>query len=303
MANVNVTIAGNAGFIPQVWAQRALDILRANIVLAKLVAKDTDFEPGWIGKTLNIPYPGTFTAGDKAADTAATVQQPTGGSSVPVTLNKHKYVDFIVEDIARAQASSELLDRYIMPAITAIAEAVETDLFALYAGLSGSVGTSGTDLSAAVLRTARKILNDKKVSKIGRFAVISDKDEIALLGDSNLATYFANAKPEAIAEGSIGRLYGFDIYGSQLVPVVTGSPNSTKNLVGTKDMFILASRPFKDPPGQSGVQATTVVDPTSGLAIRVLSQYSMADRGQRIGFDILYGVAELRDECGLVVLS
>ena len=28
-----------------------------------------DFEPGWVGKTLNIPYPGTFTAQDKAADT------------------------------------------------------------------------------------------------------------------------------------------------------------------------------------------------------------------------------------------
>lgn len=303
MANITKTLADTSGFIPQVWAQRALDVLRANIVLAKLVTKDTDFEPGWVGKTLNIGYPGTFTAGDKAADTSATVQTPTGGATVAVTLNKHKYVDFIVEDVARAQASGELLDRYINPAIIAIAEVLESDLFALYAGLATSIGTSGTDITAALVRTARKTLNDAKVPKAGRFMVVSDKDEIALLGDTNLSAYFANSKPDAIAEGSIGRLSGFDIYSSQLVPVVTGTPNSTKNLAGTKDMFILASRPFRDPPGQSGVQATTVVDPASGLAIRVLSQYSMGDRGQRIGFDILYGVSELRDPCGLVVLS
>lgn len=303
MANIGKTIADTSGFIPQVWAQRALDVLRAYIALVKLVTKDTDFEPGWIGKTLNIPYPGTFAAQDKAENGTATVQVPTGGANVSVTLNKHKYVDFIVEDIARAQASNELLDRYINPAIIAIAEVLEADLFALYAGLATSIGTSGTDITAALIRTARKTLNDAKVSQAGRFMMVSDKDEVALLGDTNLQNYFANAKPGAVAEGSIGRLYGFDIYQSQLVPVVAGSPNSTKNLAGTKDMFILASRPFKDPPGQSGVQATTVVDQASGLAIRVLSQYSMADRGQRIGFDILYGVSELRDPCGLVVLS
>ena len=91
MANITRTMADTAGFIPQAWAQRALDILRTNIVLARLVTKDQSFEPGWRGKTLNIPYPGTFTAQDKAADAQATVQTPTGGATVSVTLNKHKY--------------------------------------------------------------------------------------------------------------------------------------------------------------------------------------------------------------------
>lgn len=303
MPNITKTIANTAGFIPSVWANRALDILRSNIVLARIVTRDSDFEPGWRGQTLNIPYPGTMVAQDKVADTPVTPQTPTGGASIPVTLNKHKVVDFIVEDVGRAQASGELLDRYIRPAAIALGDAVEDDLFALYSGFSVSTGVSGTDIPAATIRTARKLLNDAKVPTAGRFLIVSSKDEMALLGDAALATYFANSRTQALSEGSIGMLYGFDVRMSQRVPVVVNAPNSTKNLALHPEAMILATRPFQDPPANSGVQATTIVDPETGLAIRVLYSYDVANRGVRIGFDILYGVAELRDAAGIVVLS
>lgn len=305
MANITQAIADTAGFIPQIWAQRALDILRANIILARLVARDTDYEPGWRGKTLNIPYPGTFAAQDKTADTPATVQTPTGGTSVAVTLNKHKYVDFLVEDVARATAlqGTDLLDRYVEGPIIALAEQVETDLFGLYAGLSGSVGVSGTDLTLATVRSTRKKLNDNKVAQAGRALVVSTKDEIALLGDANAQSYFAFAKPDAVAEGAIGDLYGLRVFTSTLVPVVVGTPNSTKCLAFSRSAFIFATRPFVPAPVGSGVKEANIVDPMSGLAIRFQVWYSMADRAIRAGFDILYGVAELRDAAGVVVLS
>lgn len=301
MPNITRTVADTAGFIPQVWAQRALDVLRANIVLARLVSRDTDYEPAQRGKSLTIPYPGTFTAQDKAADTAATVQVPTGGNSVSVTLDKHKYVDFVVEDFARVQANGDLLDRYVQPAAIALAEALERDLFALYTGLSAGGGTSGTDLAAGAIRGARKVLNDAKVPQAGRALVMSTKDEVALLGDSGLAAYFANSRPQGIAEGSIGSLYGFDLFVSQLVPTTGTSPVSTKNLAVTRDAMILATRPLDEP--TAGVDSTTIVDEASGLAIRVMRQYDMAARGHRVGFDLLYGCAVLRSTSGAVVLS
>lgn len=301
MANITRTVADTAGFIPQVWAQRALDVLRSNIVLAKLVARDTDYEPAQRGKSVTIPYPGTFTASDKAADTNATVSVPSGGSSVTVSLNSHKYVDFIVEDFARVQASGELLDRYVAPAAIALAEALEGDLFALYTGLASGGGTSGTDLSASTIRTLRKTFNDAKLPQAGRSLVMSTKDEVALLGDSNLAAYFANSNPAGIADGSIGRLFGFDLYVSQLVKTTGSAPVSTKNIGLTNSAIILATRPLDEP--TDGVNATTIVDDASGLAIRVMRQYDMNARGHRIGFDILYGAAVLRSTAGATVLS
>jgi hypothetical protein len=268
------------------------------------VTRDTAFEPAFQGKILNIPYPGTFTAQDKAADTLATVQTPAGGATIQVTLNRHKYVDFIIEDVATAQARSDLFESYVRSSAVAIAKAVETDLFALYTSLTGgTVGSSGNDVTAATIRNARKLLNDKNVPLTNRALVVSDKDEIALLGNPDLATYFAFAQRDAIANGSIGRLYGFDVYVSQLVPVVTGTPNSTKNLAIHQEAMILAVRPFVDPPPQSGVQVATVQDPETGLSLRVQYQYDMANRGVRVGLDILYGVAVLRPTAGVVVLS
>lgn len=89
MANVTATVA--SPFIPEIWAQSALSVLKANIVLAKLVTKDTDVAAFQYGDVLHIPYPGTFTAADKTADTAITPAVPSGGADLSVTLNKHKH--------------------------------------------------------------------------------------------------------------------------------------------------------------------------------------------------------------------
>jgi hypothetical protein len=301
MANITKTTAD--AFIPEIWANRALEVLRANIVLAKLVTKDTDIATFQMGDVLHVPYAGTFVANDKAANAAVTLQTPTGGADLSMTLNKHKEVSFLIEDPARAQANQDLMDRYINSAVSAIEQAIESDLFALYSSLSGSVGTSGTDITAATIRSARKALNDNKVPLSPRHLVISSKDEIALLGDSNLATYFANSRPETIAQGALGELYGFTLWMSQLVPVVTGTPNSTKNLAFHPEFAILAMRALPEPPAGAGARAVAMRDPVSGLVIRVTSAYNPTYLGVQVTMDVLYGVAKLRDAAGIVVLS
>ena len=225
MANITRTMADSAGFIPQMWAQRALDILRPNMVLSGFCRRDFDFEPGWKGKTLNIPFPGTFAAQDKAADTQISVQTPANGASVAVTLSKHKAVDFNIEDVARAQSSVELMDQYLTPAVVAIANQVEDDLFSLQANLTGAtVGTLGTDVADSTIRSARQALNGALAPMAGRALVVSSKDEVSILGASNLQSFFAyRAGNAAIPDGVIGRLYGFDTVMSQRVPVTTAT--------------------------------------------------------------------------------
>lgn len=299
MANVTVTSAQH--FIPEIWAQRALQVLRSNIVLAKLVTKDTDVAAFQVGDVLHIPAVGSMSATAKSANSAVTLQVPTD-SEVTVTLNKHYEASFLVEDPVRAQANQSVMDRYITSAVTALAEQIENDLFALYSGFSSSVGTSGTDLSASTLRSARKELNDNKVPQSDRHLVMSTKDEIALLADSGLATYFAYNRI-GVPDGAIGRLYGFTLWTSQLVPVVSGTPNSTKNLAFHPEAMILAMRGLPEPPEGSGVVAATIRDPESGLVLRVLQAYNPTYLGVQVTLDVLYGVAEMRDDCGVVVLS
>lgn len=300
MADITQTVA--APFIPQIWANTALEILRNKVVLAKLVTRDSDIAAFQVGDTLNIPYPGVFVANDKTANTPVTLQVPTA-TTTTVQLTKHKEASFLVEDAARALANQDIMARYMNAAVIPIAEQIEKDLLALYTGFTYSVGTSGTDLSAATIRSARKTLNDNKAPQDNRAMIVSDKDEIALLGDSSLQTYFAYSQTQGVKEGSIGRLYGFDIYQSQLVPVVAGTPNSTKNLAFDPGAIILAMRGLPDAPAGSGAQTSVVNDPVSGLTLRCTVAYNAPNLGVQVTIDVLYGVAKLRDEKAVVVLS
>lgn len=220
MADIKITTAQTSGFIPSFWANRALDVLRNQIVLAGLLARDTNFaEAGWKGQTITVPYPGTFTAVDKNPDTPVTPQTPVGGQSVALTLSKHKVVPFLIEDFANAQANMDLMDRYIQPAVVALAEQFENDLWATVMASAGAVvGTPGTDLAAPVVRQANKSLKDNKAPTTDRHLVISTKDEASILGDSNLQTYFAFSQADSVRNGYIGRLYGMNTYYSQLAP-------------------------------------------------------------------------------------
>lgn len=301
MANITTSTASQ--FVPEIWAQKALEILRNQIVLARRVTMDSEIATFNQGETLHIPYPGTFTTNDKAANGAVTLQTPSGGTSVSLTLNKHKEVSFLVEDHAKAVANQDIMTRYMEGGIIAIAEKIETDLWATYSSFTHSVGTSGTDLTAASVRAARKALNDQKAPQTDRSLVVSSKDEISLLGDSALQNYFAYSRPEAVAEGSLGRAYGFDIFMSQLAPVVAGTPNSTKNLAFSRGAILLGMRALPEPPQGSGAVAAIVRDPVSGLVIRVLMAYNPTYLGVQVTLDVLYGITMLRDEKAAVVLS
>ena len=300
MADITKAVA--SPFIPQIWANTALEVLRSKIVLAKLVTRDSDIAAFQVGDTLNIPYPGVFTANDKAANTPVTLQTPTA-TTTTVVLNKHKEASFLVEDAARATANQDIMARYMEAAVIPLAEQIESDLMAVGATFTSTVGTYGTDISAATVRSARKLLNDNKAPIDGRVLVVSDKDEIALLGDSTLQNYFAFAQQQGVAEGSIGRLYGFDVYSSQLVPATGSAPVNTKNIAFHPGAMILAMRGLPEAVAGSGAQTAVVNDPTSGLALRVTIAYNAANLGHQVTVDVLYGVAKLRDEKGVLVKS
>lgn len=296
MANVTTTTA--ATFIPEIWAQTALQALRSKIVLAQIVTKDTDVTNSFTtGDVLHIPVVGTYTANNKAAGSNVTAQAPTDGE-VTVTLNKHKEVTVVIEDAAAVQANQSLMERYAVNAIIPIAEAIEDDLFALYAGFSASAISGGAAITAANVRTARANLNSVKAPEAGRALVVNPNSEVGLLADADLQSYFAFSQPEGPRNGYTGRVYGFDVYMSQRVPLAT----TYKNLALTPEAMILAMRSLPET-GNPGVDQVVVSDPVSGLAIRQTVSYNANALGVQITWDVLYGVAELRDACGQVITT
>jgi hypothetical protein len=300
----NITTGAIAPFIPQVWANEALEILRSNIVLAPLVTKDADVATFNVGDTLHIPYVGTLQAHDKVQGQPVT-KQTASATDTTVKLDRHKEVTFEVEDFAAAVSTPLVSQQYAKAAIIALAEQVEADLFSLYSQFSGTVGTAGTNLDAATLRAINKKFTDNKVPAGNRHVVMSTKDSAALLADDSLQNFFAfnDGSRGDVTTGQLAHIYGLQLHESQMVPTVAGTPTVTNNLALDPGAIIIASRALPMAPAGSGTTQSVVADPLSGLTLRCSMSYDPDGLGVQTTFDILYGVKKLRDEKGFVVLS
>ncbi len=299
MAN-SIDVTQAQYFIPEIWAQGAIPFLRANIVAAQRIARDSDVAAFQVGDTLHVPYPGTFTPNDKAANTEYTIQQPAGATEVQLTLNKHREVSFTVEDIVRAQASQDVIARYGEAAAIALAEDVETNVLAELVSGAGAntVGTYGTDLTFATLMSAWKKLTDNKAPQGQRYAAISTKDVVSLAADSAIQNWVAFARPSInVGPQNLGPLAGFDeVLSSQLISVTAGTPNQTKNVAWRRDAALIAYRGMPEPPQGAGAMRGTVRDPESGIVINVLMGYDIRLGGVQVTYELLYGVKTLQSQ-------
>lgn len=299
MANITVTEAAN--FIPEIWAAQALGRLRATTVMARLVNRNFDDEVAKFGDLIHIPKRGTLSVNNKVANTAVTLQTPSA-SVIDVTLNKHKEVSFLVEDIAKAQSRPDIIQGYIEDGIGVIAEQIDADLLALYSGFSAtpidSTGGSGGVTSGDIV-SARRLLNKNKAPMTDRHIVWHPDAEAELLENEKFVS--ANWDPNnvsALREATIGRKYGFDHYVDQLVVEAGGE---AKNIAFHRDAMVLVTRPLPMVP--DGFGAKSAVMSEDGVGIRVTWSYNPSHLGIQVTLDLLYGVAELRDEFAVVLRS
>ena len=299
MANITVTEVGDS--LATIVAAEALGRLRANSVLARLVARDWDNEVATHGQVVKIPFRGSLSVNDKAANTAYTLQTP-DDSSVSVTLNKHKNVAFLIEDIAAALARPDMLMGYINDGVSALADQIDTDIAALYSGLSQSVDATSTagPLDSSDFIEARRLLSVARAPMTDRYAVLHPTAAAELLADTKFTNrdYRGPEEESALKTGWLGTYAGFQVFEDQNIAVAS---SKQRNLFIHKNAFALVTRPLPAP--QAGTGVISKVMDEDGIGIRVMISYSHTYGGHMVTLDCLYGVAELRDDHGVVVLT
>lgn len=292
-----------AVFIPEIVAQTALGALRNYSALLPTVTRDTNLTSQKMGDKVKVPKRGAVTANDKAAGTAVTYQNPLG-TEIEVTLNKHKEVTFVLEDVVAAMQNQDTLLGYVTDGIIALAEQLDSDLLALYASITNDVGTGGTDITADTIVDARKTLTDNKAPFADRFLVMSAKDEAALLKvEKFTSSNWIDDAGLAMKEAFMGRRYGFSLLVHQGVKTSGSSPTSTHCLAYQRGAFVVATRPLPNPPSDLGVRSANVSDPASGLSCRVSYSWNADLLAVQVTIDVLYGVAILRNELACEVLT
>lgn len=281
--------------IPTIIAAEMLGYLKANTVATRLVARDWDDDVAQAGQSVQIPFTGSLSVNDKSSDSTVTNQVP-DDSSKTVTLDKHKEVTFVVEDVAEMFTRPSLLDSYAADAVAVLVEQMDTDILALYSGFSQTLdATAG--LGEDDFREARRQLNAAKAPISNRFALLHEDAEYEALGIERIVNRdYAESLGQMAADSFVGRFGGFNIFMNQLVTIAS---TQAKNLFAHRNAIAMASRPLAQAGPGLGV-AQSVMD-EDGIGLRVTLSYDTGYLGPKISIDVLYGVAELRDNHGVVV--
>ena len=295
----HVTNTTAATFIPELWSDEIIAAYKQNLVMANLVSK-MSFK-GKKGDTLHIPKPTRGSASAKAASTQVTLQAATE-SEVQVLVNKHYEYSRLIEDITEAQALASLRQFYTSDAGYALAKQVDTDLVRLGRNVQGGSGTAaynkavlggngstlyvdgtnvGTAITDAGIRRVIQTLDDQDVPMDGRVLVVPPSTRNTLMGITRFTeqAFVGEAgSNNTIRNGQIGDIYGVKVY------VTTNCDTATTNttrlgMMFHKDAFVLAE--------QMGVRSQT--------------QYKQEYLGTLFTSDMLYGVAELRDEAAVAI--
>ena len=216
-----VFVNDNDALTPEVWAQEALMVLENNMVAANLVYRDYDNEIAAFGDTVNTHRPGTFVGKRKTDDDEVTVQDATA-TNVPVKLNQHIHVSFMIKDGEESKSFKDLVQLYLTPSLIAQAQMIdEVILGQAYEFLGNTVGKLGTDPDKSAIIAANEKLNVLKCPIMGRNMILTPNSEGAVLeiGEFTKVNEAGDAG-SALRNAQLGRKFNFEFFMSQNTPSV-----------------------------------------------------------------------------------
>lgn len=297
----------NTFITPSVIAPRALATLYNNLTLAALVYRDYDeaFD-GKVGDVVAVKIPATFTAQEFTS--AITVQNATE-TSLNITLDTHLDVSFAVTAKDLTLELADFDEQLLMPAMEAIAQDIDGRLAealvdqASTAGnhtsspITGAYLADGTTNPNAAFRDARRILTRNKHGMSQRYAVLSPEAVADALSDDLIVTANQSGSTDALREGNIGRLFGFDTFESQVLGLGSGDKGQADGVAFHRDAVALTSRTLALPMGVGAGQAA--VANYKGLGLRVVKDYDIDAKQDVVSVDTLIGVDNLRSDAAV----
>lgn len=195
--------------------------------------------------------------------------------------------------------SSDVLDAYASQAKYIVAKALDTSLMGLYSGLSQTVNDTATDVTDSVVRQAIESIVDGDVP-FNEMAFFFHPTVIwhDLMGIAKYTNVYQagsqNGFNGPVITGTLGggtrgkalrgMLYGIPCYETTQVQE-DGASSAFYNLLATPKAFMF------------GVQTP------NGKRVRSQANYLPESLGTLWTTDVIYGVAELRDECAVSIKS
>jgi hypothetical protein len=225
----DVTITTAATFIDQVWSPELNRAIQYDVVLAALFDDKSALVDNH-ANTINLPSRHNLTANAKAAGTPLTPQAITETQQqfvLPMT-NGHRAIAQMIEDIAEIQSRYDIRSETTIAGAYALARQMDVDAAGLFPAVSGSSGTSSAELTDDNLIAARTTLRNSAAPRPWYIAVppATYSGFLKLEKFTNMLYIGEAENGTAVEEAKVGRMYGADVYESQLLsgsaPAATG---------------------------------------------------------------------------------
>ena len=202
---------------PDIIAKEALMQLENNIVMGNLVHREYKKEFVKVGATVEVRKPVKFSVTDGATRNNQDVQE----ASTPFTIDKRKHVswDFNTQDLTLS--IEQYSERYIQPAMIALANQVDSDLLNLYRNVSQYVGTAGTTPSTFANLGAPAVRLDKGAVPSEDRRLVLDPSAAFNVSDMLKSLYNPELVKGAIRGKSMGPIAGLQTYMDQNVKTHT----------------------------------------------------------------------------------
>jgi len=201
-------------FIPSVWSARLTENLHKALVFGSLCNRNWEGDIAQFGDTVHINNLADITVKPYTPNVDIAEPEQLTGTDTTLTIDHGAYYNFYLNDVDAAQANSELMDAAMRNAAYKLAEDTESYILSVIregAGTkkSGAIPQGGVYELLVNIKTA---LDEKNVPRAGRVLVVPASVEGELLLDNRFITGNGAFSEAHLADGSVARAAGFDIY-------------------------------------------------------------------------------------------
>ena len=268
-------------FIPEIWQEGIFKFFSRSTVLRGLVDDYSSiFGAAGFGDVLHIPEMSLISASDKTAGNDVSYDA-TVTTETTLTVNKHKFVAKLFEDVLEIQSNADMVAKYSQMMGEALARQVDADIYTELSSLEDSLNLSADDtLTAAKFEEALATLGENDIPYMdGDVSMVVNPTLMAdiLNPSAGIAQYFI--RNDAVGEGNrglrsgmVGSLYGIDVYMSNTFGT-GGNQNTISGAIFHRSAVAFAAQ----------------------SEVRIQSEYSIDALGTKVVSDFLYGVARIDD--------
>ena len=283
MATVfNDTLFGQTAF------QALIDRLTPLNAFSTDISSDVKSE----GSAVVVPLFGTATTTTFTQGT--TVYEQTGGTitAVTVTLDKRKItpLDLTLQQLAESSNAGRW-DKWAVQLGGSMAKAVLTDVWKLMLT---------TNFGEAIITTASQYYTKTQLIEARRNLLLGEVKgdlsfvgntviEAGLLGDTNLVNYFNRGDSRAIKDGELGKLFGMEVYSTNILP--SNSISLTGFACGQEGIAFAMRDLGMYLPTADYEAVEQLTDPSTGITALYTRHWSRAQGKYFVNLHCLYGYA------------